>query len=152
MPKEILLTQEGLEKLKGELRKLKEVDRKEVISRIKTAKEFGDLSENSEYDDAKNEQAFVEGRIQELEATIKYSKIVEHKNNGDISVGSVVEVEVEGDKETLIIAGQTESDPINGKISSDSPVARALIGKKKGEAVDITTPNGKVKYKIISVK
>ncbi len=151
--KEVILTQEGLEKLKAELKNLKEKDRKEVIGRIKTAKEFGDLSENSEYDDAKNEQAFIEGRIQELELMIKQAKIVASSKGSDIiGLGSTIEVEVEGDKETYFIVGPTESDPVSGKISSESPVGKALIGSKKGAKVTIQTPDGSVEYKVLAIK
>lgn len=151
--KDVLLTAEGLEKLKAELKQLKEKDRKEVINRIKTAKEFGDLSENSEYDDAKNEQAFIEGRIQELENMIKHAKIVANAKGKDaVGLGSTVKVEVEGDVETYYIVGPTESDPISGKISSESPVGLALMGAKKGDKVMVETPDGGVEYKIISVK
>lgn len=151
--KDVLLTIDGLEKLKEELKKLKEKDRKEVINRIKVAKEFGDLSENSEYDDAKNEQAFIEGRIQELETMVKHSRIVEGaKGNDAVGLGSTVEVEIEGEKEVYYIVGPTESDPISGKISSESPVGQAFIGSKKGEKVSVQTPDGSVQYKIISIK
>ncbi|MDO8513464.1 MAG: transcription elongation factor GreA [bacterium] len=151
--KDILLTQEGLEKLKEELENLKEKDRKEVINRIKIAKEFGDLSENSEYEDAKNEQAFIEGRIQDIEVMIKHSKIVSGVATGEaVGIGSTVEVVVDGDKETYFIVGPTESDPISGKISSESPVGRALIGGKKGDKVTVNTPDGAAVYKISSIK
>jgi transcription elongation factor GreA len=153
MPKDILLTEEGLEKIKTELKKLKDVDRKEVIARIKTAKEFGDLSENSEYDEAKNEQAFIEGRIQELETMLKHAKIVDGKSSkGAITLGSTVEVEIEGDKETFYVVGPTESDPLQGKISSESPVGQALMGKVKGNSVQVQTPDGTTEYKILEVK
>lgn len=150
--KDVILTEEGLEKLKAELKRLKEKDRKEVINRIKTAKEFGDLSENSEYDDAKNEQAFIEGRIQELEIMIKNARIVENSKSTEcVGMGSKVDVEVEGDRETYLIVGPTESDPISGKISSESPVGQALIGSKKGDKVCVQTPDGSVEYKILSI-
>ena len=151
--KDVMLTAEGLEKLKLELKRLKEKDRKEVIGRIKTAKEFGDLSENSEYDDAKNEQAFIEGRIQDLETMIKNAKVVSGAtSNTIVGLGSTVEIEAEGDKETYLIVGPTEADPISGKISSESPVGRALIEGKKGDKIMVSTPDGKVEYKIINIK
>ena len=153
MIKEILLTKEGLQKLEEELKILKENSRKEVIARIKTAREFGDLSENSEYEDAKNEQSFIEGRIQELESMIKHAKIVEgNSQKGIVSIGSEVTVDIEGEKETFFIVGSTESDPVNGKISSESPVGRALMGKTKGDKIAVNTPDGKVEYKIIGIK
>jgi transcription elongation factor GreA len=150
--KDVLLTAEGLVKLKSELKKLKEVDRKEVIGRIKTAKEFGDLSENSEYEDAKNEQAFIEGRIQELESMIKHAQIISNENKGTISVGNSVLVQIDGEEETFHIVGPTETDPISGKISSESPVGQALLGKKKGDEVQVQAPDGSMTYKIMEVK
>jgi len=152
MIKEIYLTQEGLEKLKAELNQLKQNDRTSVIERIKAAKEFGDLSENAEYEDAKNEQAYIESKILELEEKIKHAKVVKKENKETIGVGSILECLVEGEKELIEIVGSSEADPINGKISSESPVGRALFGHKKGESIDVDTPGGKLKYKVVSVK
>ncbi len=153
MAKDVMLTQEGLEKIKAELKKLKDHDRKEVIGRIKVAKEFGDLSENSEYDEAKNEQAFIEGKIQELESMIKHAKIIaKGAKDGIVNVGDTVIVEVDGDKETYALVGPTETDPVSGKISAESPVGRALIGAKKGEKITVQTPDGSFEYKIIEVQ
>lgn len=153
MTKELLLTPEGLEKLKKELSDLKEKDRKEVINRIKTAKEFGDLSENAEYEEAKNAQAFIEGRIQELEEMVRRAKVVVHQaGEAQIGLGSKVSVQIDGDKEDYELVGATESDPIAGKISVDSPIGRSLFGHKQGETVDIAVPAGTMKAKILEVK
>ncbi len=151
--KELLLTPEGLEKLKGELEKLKKEDRQEVINRIRTAKEFGDLSENAEYEEAKNAQAFIEGRIQELEEMVRRAKVVVHQaGNKQVGMGSTVTVKLDGDDEHYEIVGATESDPATGKISVDSPIGRALLGHKPGDLVEITVPAGTMKAKILDVK
>jgi len=149
--KDILITQEGLDKLQKELEELTKVRRPDVVNRIKTAKELGDLSENAEYTSAKEEQSFIEGRIQEIEQTLKHAKVVEGKSKGTISIGSTVKVEVEGDEDEFELVGQTESDPDNGKISVDSPVGQALLGHKAKDKVDVETPDGSVKYTVISV-
>jgi len=154
MPKkDILMTGEGLEKLRIELRELLEIRRPEVISRIKGAKELGDLSENAEYSAAKDEQSFIEGRIQELEEIIKHAKIVESRSNhgGLINIGSSVKVTVDGDEDQFEVVGPTESDPAKGKISVDSPVGKALLGRKAKDTVAVETPDGKIQYKILSV-
>ncbi len=152
MTKEILLTQQGLEKIKKELAELK-ARRKTVAERIRTAREFGDLSENSEYEDARNEQSFVEGRIEELGAMILRAKVVANKGGADkIEMGSVVTLKNNGDTFNYEIVGVNESDPLNGRISAESPLGFSLIGKAKGETIEITTPSGKTTYTIISVK
>lgn len=156
---ELLLTKEGLAKLEEELDQLKNVKRKEVAKQIKEAISYGDLSENAEYDAAKNEQAFVEGRIIELEMMIKNAKIVKDskKSSGTIvQFGSTVTIvdqdKKDADEETYTIVGSTEADPFNGKISNESPLGHALIERKKGEVVEYEAPKGKVKYKILGVK
>lgn len=147
----VVLTPEGLQKLKDEVADLK-VRRKGVISRIQTAKEFGDLSENAEYDDARNEQSFVEGRLQELEDMIKRAKIVNKKAGGHIvGLGSKVTVEGGGEKEEYELVGANESDPAKGKVSVESPIGKALVGATKGESVIVVTPGGKIEYKVISI-
>lgn len=152
MTKEILLTQQGLEKLKEELKNLKE-RRKQVADRIKIAREYGDLSENSEYDDARNEQSFVEGRIQDLQEMIKNARVVSKNGSvGKIEMGSVATLKIDGETFSYEIVGANESDPVNGKISAESPLGFALTGKAKGEKVDITTPGGTTTYEIIEVK
>lgn len=152
MKKEILMTAEGLEKLKAELSELIQKSRPEVVARIKTAKELGDLSENAEYASAKEDQSFIEGRIQELEQQIKQAKVVAGAHKGTIGIGSEIAVEIEGDKDNYEIVGPTESDPAKGRISIDSPVGRAVLGHKAGDKVKVQTPDGAVEYKIISVK
>jgi len=152
--KEIVITKEGLERLENELNELMSVKRPEIINRIKTAKELGDLSENAEYTAAKEEQSFIEGRIQELEGVIKHAKVVNgngQNNSGVIGVGSKVTVEIAGQRDTFEIVGPTESDPTNGKISIDSPVGQALLSHRAKESVSVETPDGKVAYKIIAV-
>ncbi|KMY50891.1 transcription elongation factor GreA [Peribacillus sp. JNUCC 23] len=150
------MTKEGKEKLEQELEYLKAVKRKEVVERIKIARSFGDLSENSEYDSAKEEQAFVEGKITTLENMIRNAKIiVEDSTNSDtVGLGKTVTfVELpDGDEETYSIVGSAEADPFEGKISNDSPIAKSLIGKKFGETVTVNTPGGDISVKIISVK
>lgn len=153
LKKDILITEEGLEKLKSELNELLTVRRPEVINRIKGAKELGDLSENAEYSAAKEEQSFVEGRIQEVEEIIKHAKIAASSvnSNGSINIGCHVTVLVDGEQDKFELVGPTESDPAKGKISVDSPVGKALVGHKAKESVSVETPDGKIQYKIISV-
>lgn len=153
MKREILITQEGLDKLQTELKELVEIRRPDVIGRIKSAKELGDLSENAEYSSAKDEQSFIEGRIQELEDVIKHAKVVaDGKGDGKtIQIGSNVTVEVEGDRDTFEIVGPAESDPSSGRISTDSPVGQALMGHKERETVKVETPDGDVAYKIVTI-
>ncbi len=154
MKREILITQEGLEKLESELRELVEERRPDVISRIKSAKELGDLSENAEYSSAKDEQSFIEGRIQELEDVIKHAKVVAdsaRSNDKTIRVGSKVTVKVEGDTDQYELVGPAESDPAKGKISTDSPVGKALLGHKEKDVVKVKTPDGEVAYTVVGV-
>ena len=140
------MTAEGKEKLQAELKNLKLVKRPEVIQRIKVARSFGDLSANSEYDAAKDEQSHVEDRIAQVEDMLKYAQVVDADSvdPNEVSVGKTVTYTEVGtdDPETYTIVGSDESDPLNGKISNDSPIAQALLGKKKGETVSITTPGG----------
>ena len=149
--KVIKLTKAGLEKLKEELEDLKKVKRPAVIERIKKAKDFGDLSENAEYEDARNEQSFVEGRIQEIEQMLKEAEIVEIKSSNEVGIGSSVKVKMDGEESTYEIVGSTEADPISGKISSESPIGSVLLGKKTGETVVAKTPGGEIELKIVSV-
>ncbi|MCM3765378.1 MULTISPECIES: transcription elongation factor GreA [Bacillaceae] len=150
------MTQAGKEKLEQELEYLKTVKRKEVVERIKIARSFGDLSENSEYDSAKEEQAFVEGRITTLENMIRNAKIIsESELAGDtVSLGSTVTfVELpDGEEETYSIVGSAEADPFEGKISNDSPIAKSLLGKKVGDQVSVQTPGGEMSVRIVSIK
>ena len=150
------MTAEGKEKLQAELKNLKLVKRPEVIERIKVARSFGDLSENSEYDAAKDEQSHLEDRIAQVEEMLKYGQVVdaESVDPNEVSVGKTITYTEVGtdDPETYTIVGSDESDPLNGKISNDSPIAQALLGKKKGETVSITTPGGKFDVVINEVK
>lgn len=148
---EILITQEGLEKLQAEHEELTKVRRPDVISRIKTAKELGDLSENAEYTAAKEDQSFIEGRIQELEQTIKQVKVVSSNRSGAVSIGSTVVVQVDDDQDNFELVGPAESDPENGKISIDSPVGRALLGHKVKDKITVQTPGGSTVFTLISV-
>ncbi|MEK9132948.1 MAG: transcription elongation factor GreA [Patescibacteria group bacterium] len=154
-----LVTKEGLEKLKEELNFLKEVKRKEVAERLKEAISYGDLSENAEYEEAKNEQAFVEGRIMELEEKVKFAKIIDEKAKKDgvsVQLGSkVVVINLSGKTKTedeYTIVGSTEADPINHKISNVSPVGRALMDREVGETVKVAAPGGMMEYKIVKVR
>jgi transcription elongation factor GreA len=154
--KEYPMTQAGKEKLEQELEYLKTVKRKEVVERIKIARSFGDLSENSEYDAAKDEQAFVESRIQMLENMIRNAKIIEEdtENPDVVTLGkSVTFIELpDGEEETYTIVGSAEADPFEGKISNDSPIAKSLLGKQVGDEVTVQTPGGEMLVKIVAVK
>jgi transcription elongation factor GreA len=154
--KQYPMTKEGKEKLEQELEYLKTVKRKEVVERIKIARGFGDLSENSEYDAAKDEQAFVEARIQTLENMIRNAIIIEEdtENPDVVSLGkSVTFIELpDGEEETYTIVGSAEADPFEGKISNDSPIAKSLLGRRVGEEVTVQTPGGEMLVKIVAVK
>lgn len=154
--KEVILTQEGLKKLEEELENLKSVKRREVAERIKIAIGYGDISENSEYEDAKNEQAFIEGRIITLEKMLRNARII---NNDEVdintvSIGSIVTLrDIEyNDTFEYSIVGTAESDPSQNKISNESPVGKSILGKKKGSVVDVNVPAGIVQYEIIDIK
>ena len=153
---ETLITAEGLEDLKKELDELKLVKRKEISEKIKTALAFGDISENSEYEDAKNEQAFIEGRILEMEKMLRNAKIIdEGEVGGDtVTLGSTVVLnDIEyGDEETYTIVGSAEADPKQSRISNVSPVGEAILGKKVGSIVEVNVPAGILKYKIVGIK
>jgi transcription elongation factor GreA len=148
-----IISQDGYNKLKEELEYLTTVKRREIAQRIEKAKELGDLSENAEYHEAKEAQAFNEGRIAEIKALLKNVTVVENDNNKDVvGMGSKVTVEVNGKKKVYTIVSFNEADPIEGKISNESPIGKALIGRKKGEVVSITTPRGEMEYKIIKIE
>jgi transcription elongation factor GreA len=150
------MTLAGKQKLEQELEYLKTEKRKEVVERIKIARSFGDLSENSEYDSAKEEQAFVEGRISTIENMIRNAKIIEEGEiaSDSVSLGrSVTFIELpDGEEETYSIVGSAEADPFEGKISNDSPIAKSLMGKKVGDQVTVQTPGGEMSVRIISIK
>lgn len=153
--KQIFLTDEGLHKLEQELEELKTVKRKEIAATIKVALSFGDLSENSEYDEAKNEQAIVEARIAELEAMLKQVVVLDEDDlsTDEVSVGSKVKVmDVEFDEEEVYqIVGSTEADPASGRISDESPVGKALLGGKVGDVVEAEVPGGIITFRILEI-
>lgn len=154
--KEVLLTPEGLQKLEDELEHLKSVKRREVAERIKLAISYGDISENSEYEDAKNEQAFVEGRIMTLEKMLRNARIIhgDDVDTGVVSIGSTVLLkDIEFDEEIeYTIVGSAEADPGSNKISNESPVGRALLGKTSGSMVEVAVPAGTIQFQILNIK
>ncbi|MBR4958632.1 MAG: transcription elongation factor GreA [Phascolarctobacterium sp.] len=154
--KETILTAEGLRKLEDELNNLRTVRRQEVAERLKVAISYGDISENSEYDDAKSEQAFIEGRILELEQMINTATIIDdtaNKKKGVVGLGSVVVVKdmETGEEEVYTIVGTTEADPFENRISNESPVGAAILGQKVNTVVQVNTPVGELAYKIVKV-
>ena len=151
--KEIFLTKEGLAELQAELDDLKQNVRPEVISQIKEARAQGDLSENAEYHAARDRQGQVEARIKELEYLIDNATIIEDKKSNTVQVGSTVEIKYidDGEIETYYIVGSTEADPSNGKISDESPVGSALLGKKVGDVVEIPAPAGSIELKVVEI-
>ncbi len=153
--KEIILTHEGVAKLEEELNYLKTVRRREIAERIKQAIAFGDLSENSEYDEAKNEQAFIEGRIVALENMLRNVRVIDDEDitTDRVSIGSTVKIlDIEFDEELeYTIVGSAEADPGQNKISNESPVGKALIGKQIGDIVDVNVPDGVIKFKILDI-
>jgi transcription elongation factor GreA len=153
--KEVILTIEGLKKLEEELIFLKTIKRQEVAERIKQAREFGDISENSEYEDAKHEQAFIEGRILTLEKKLRNAKLIDSDAVGTdiISVGSKVKLKdlETGDEFEYVIVGSMEADPSEAKISNESPVGKALLGKKPGDIVEVNVPVGTLKYEVLQI-
>jgi len=154
--KKYVMTYEGITKLEDELEYLKTAKRREIMEKIKVALSFGDLSENSEYDSAKNEQAFVEGRIVQLENMLKNATIVDEEEipPGVVGIGSIVKVkDYDFDEEVeYLIVGSAEADPINNKISNESPVGKGLVGKKAGDVVEVQVPDGVSKYQILSIR
>lgn len=153
MQKEIYLTAEGLLKLKADLSDIENNKLKEIARKIADARDLGDLSENSEYHEAKEQQSFLAGRAAELKYKIKHANIIEKSmTSGSVAVGAQVTVEANGQKIEFEIVGSDESDPANGKISSDSPTGRALLHNKVGASVSAQTPAGERVYKIISIK
>jgi transcription elongation factor GreA len=154
--KAVIITEDGFNSMKKELEYLKTVKRHEVADRIKVAREFGDLSENAEYDEAKNEQGFVEGRISELERKLKVVQVIDDEDihTEDVGVGSVVKIknrEFDNVAEYKIVGSQ-ESDPKNNRISNESPIGSALLGAKVGEIVKVQIPDGEAEYQIIEIR
>ena len=153
--KEVVLTQEGLKKMEDELEYLKSVKRREIAARIKQAIDFGDISENSEYDEAKNEQAFVEGRIAILEEKLRNVKLIDEVDISTdvVSIGSKIKLK---DLDTddvfqYMIVGSAEANPVEYKISNESPVGNALLGEKKGSKVEVKVPAGTIRYEIMDI-
>jgi transcription elongation factor GreA len=153
--KEVILTLGGLNKLEAELNQLKTIKRREIAERIKQAIEFGDISENSEYEDAKNDQAFVEGRILTLEKMLRRARVIDEADIATdvVSLGSRVllkDIE-EGLELEFVIVGTAEADPRSGKISVESPVGRAILGQANGQVVEVKVPAGKLQYQILDI-
>jgi transcription elongation factor GreA len=148
------LTPEGAEKLQAELEDLKGPKREDLSARLRSAIQMGDLSENADYHKAKEDQGFLEGRIQELEAILRNSVIIEKtKSTGVVTIGSQVTIQEEGfDPESYHLVGPTEADPRQGRISHESPIGRALMDKKVGDVAEAETPGGKIKFKIIKIE
>ncbi len=155
MAKQVMMTEEGLHKLEAELEQLKSVKRREVSEKIKVALSFGDLSENSEYDEAKNEQAIVESRILELEEMLKNVQVIDSSELAadTIHIGTrVIVYDSEFDEEeTYQIVGSKEANPVENKISDESPVGRALLGHHVGDQIDVETPGGTATYKVVEI-
>lgn len=153
--KEVFMTEEGYRKIEEELDELKSVKRKEISDRIKQALEFGDISENSEYDQAKSDQAQLEEKILKLENMLRNSKIIEEDslNTNVVSIGSTVKVKCLADDEVeeFTIVGSAEADPFDGKVSNESPIGMALIGKKRNSVVKVAVPDGVIEYKITKI-
>jgi len=154
--KEVILTSEGYEKLKQEIEELSTTKRREVAERIRVAREFGDIAENAEYDDAKNEQMLLEHRISTLEERLRDARVISKKDIAKdvVSVGSKVKLRDVAAKETIEyhIVGSAEADPGANKLSNESPVGKAIIGHKKGETVEVSAPRGTLKFKIMEIK
>ncbi|MDD2361983.1 MAG: transcription elongation factor GreA [Oscillospiraceae bacterium] len=155
MNKQTVITDEGLKRLESELEELKLVKRKEIAEKIKIALSFGDLSENSEYDEAKNEQAMIEGRISEIENQLKNVRVLDESELSTevVHIGSRIKVKnfETGEAETYQIVGSTEADPMNGRISDESPVGMGFLNHKNGDKVEIDTPYGAIKYEILEI-
>ena len=154
--KEVILTPEGFKKLKQEIEYLSSDKRREVADRIRVAREFGDIAENAEYDDAKNEQALLEHRIAVLEERMRAARVIEKKeiSKDVVSIGSHVKLRDMDAKQTIEyhIVGSAEANPAEYKLSNESPVGKAIIGKKKGEVVEVSAPRGSLKFKIMEIK
>ncbi len=154
--KEVILTYEGLKKLEEELEQLRGPKRMEIKERIKVALSFGDISENSEYDEAKNEQAYVEGRIAQLETMLKHARVIDEEDvsTDKVTIGSKVHLlDMEYNEEIVYsIVGSTEANPAQFKISNESPVGSALMHKKKGNVVEVAVPDGTLKFKILKIE
>jgi len=146
------VTADGLEKLTAELHQLKTEKRKELANRIQDAKELGDLSENAEYQEAKNEQSFVEGRIAEIENTLKNVEVINHTNSGVVQIGSTVTVRMSDTEQTFTIVGSNEANPQGGRISNASPFGQAFLGCKVGDTTKVITPRGEVEATVKNIR
>jgi len=148
------ITAEGLEKLKEELNYLKLTKRQEIARRIQTAKELGDLSENAEYSEAKEQQALNETKIAEMEETLKNAEMIDDRHTGSdiVQIGSTIKVKNGKSERVLTIVGSSEADPAEGKISNESPLAMSFLGHKTDDNVEVETPKGKVEYNIMEIK
>lgn len=148
-----VLTREGYERIRRELDELKNVKRKEVAQRLQEAKELGDLSENAEYVEAKNEQSFIEGRVVELENLLKTATIVDSPSDAHaVHVGSTITVRGHRGERSFTIVGSNEADPVNGKISNESPFGKASIGKEVGSTITVEAPTGKTEYQLVAIR
>ncbi|MEW6308701.1 MAG: transcription elongation factor GreA [Bacillota bacterium] len=154
--KQVILSLEGLKRFEQELEHLRSVRRREVAERIKAAREFGDISENSEYEDAKNEQAFIEGRILTLEKILRNAKLVDEVevDPGVVGIGSRVRLRdlVDGSTVEYTIVSSTEANPVESRISDESPVGKAMVGQRQGDIVEISVPAGVLKYEVLAVE
>ena len=150
--KPVYMTPEGVERLEAELRHLITEERPRVAQRIHDAKLDGDTTENAEYEDAKQEQSFLEGRIATIEAQLKNAEVIEHSNGDKVRIGSTVVISGPDGKETLTIVGSAEAAPREGRISNESPIGQALMGHKKGETVTVEAPAGAVTYTLVSIR
>jgi transcription elongation factor GreA len=149
--KPVYLTAEGLERLKAELHQLITVDRPRVAQRIHDAKLDGDISENAEYEDAKQEQSFLEGRIATLESQLRNAEVIEAGNGDKVGIGSKVVIKGSDGEETFTIVGAAEAAPREGRISNESPVGAALMGRKKGDTVTVNAPSGSIEYTLVRI-
>ena len=154
MDEKTYVTKEGYEDIKKELEYLQTEKRPSVIEALKEARALGDLSENAEYDAARTEQAEVEARINTLTAMLENAEVIEEVGTDKVSIGNIVEIEYVEDKEkeTYTIVGSTEADPFENKISNESPIAKAIMGKKKGDIANVISPNGEYEVKVVSIK
>ena len=152
--KEVFLTAKGFTDIESELDELKRVERPEIIKAIKEARALGDLSENADYHAAREEQAIIEGRIQELEYMVEHASIISEESSDTVKIGSsvVIRYDDEDDLEEYKIVGSTEADPFENKISNESPIAKALLGKKKGSKVTVESPNGEYEIELVEIK
>ena len=153
MAKEIVLTREGYDKLRDELETLQTSRRQEVAARISQAREFGDISENSEYDDAKNEQAMLEAQIAQLEERLREARVIEEGelSTEEVVLGSHVTIDGPMGKETYQVVGSAEADPAEKRLSNESPIGKAIMGRRKGDKVPVTTPSGAINVKIVEI-